>query len=299
MNKKILVTGATGLIGSRFVELHPDKDVLLTPSLSELDITTEVGVKKYLDINNPDVIINFAAFTNLNEAENQRNDLNDSCYKVNVIGVRNIVNNMNRNTHLIQISSDQGFAGTIENPGPYDENSLPETDPNKIGWYAFSKAEAERVVIEYLADKSTIVRTIYPFRSKYDTKLDFLRKPLNLFDQGKLYPMFTDQQISITFIDDMISAIEKVLDDDKRGIFHTSSSDTGSPFEIISYMIEKARGFKDVVIASSLDEFLKTVDNPVRYPKFGGLKVRKTEETLGIKFKTWREMVDEFVSQIQ
>ena len=71
-----------------------------------------------------------------------------------------------------------------------------------------------------------------------------------------------------------------------------------SPHELVTYLLEKARGVKDVVMPSSLDEFLKTVDNPVRYPKYGGLRVEKTENELGIKFGTWRQMVDEFISQI-
>ena len=298
MNKKILITGATGLVGSRFVELNEKKEELLTPSLEELDIVSDESVKKYLSFNNPDIIINFAAHTNLNEAETQRDDKDASCYKVNVVGVENIINNLSIETRFIQISSDQGFTGTSDNPGPYDEDSIPESDSKKIGWYAFTKAEAERKVVEKLGNKATILRLIYPFRSKYDDKLDFLRKPLSLYDQGKLYPMFSDQQISVVFIDDVCKTVEKIVDLDKCGIFHSSSSDTGSPFEIVSYMLEKTRGVTDAVIASSLDEFLKTVDNPVRYPKFGGLKVEKTENELGIKFGSWREMVDNFVSQL-
>lgn len=295
---KLLVTGSTGLVGSRFVELYKNKEELLTPSIEELDIVSEESVKKYLDINKPVTIINFAAHTNLNEAETQRNDKEASCYKINVVGVENIINTLFETTRFIQISSDQVFTGTSDNAGPYDEGSIPEKDSNKIGWYAFTKAEAERKVIEKLGDNATILRLIYPFRSKYDSKLDFLRKPLNLYDQGKLYPMFSDQQISVTFIDDVCKTIEKIIDLNKRGIFHASSCDTGSPFEIVSYMLEKTRGVKDVVVASSLDEFLKTVDNPVRYPKFGGLKVEKTENELGIKFGSWKEMVDNFVSQL-
>lgn len=128
--------------------------------------------------------------------------------------------------------------------------------------------------------------------------MDFLRKPLSLFDQGKLYPMFKDQQISTSFIDSVAEALEKIIEGNKKGIFHASSEDVGTPFEIISYLIEKARGVKNAVKSSSLTEFVKTVDNPVRYPKFGGLSVAKTEKELGIKFGTWREIVDRFIDQI-
>jgi dTDP-4-dehydrorhamnose reductase len=127
---------------------------------------------------------------------------------------------------------------------------------------------------------------------KYDLKLDYLRKPLSLYDDGKLYPMFTDQQVSIALVDEVAKALEKIIDGNCKGIFHAGSCDTSTPFELVSYMIEKARGVKNAVKGISLDDFLKNADNPVRYPKFGGLEVKRTEKELGIKFSTWKQIVD-------
>ncbi len=61
--------------------------------------------------------------------------------------------------------------------------------------------------------------------------------------------------------------------------------------------LEKARGAKDVVKPTFLADFLKTAPSPVRYLMFGGLKVEKTQKELGIKFSTWREIVDKLVEQ--
>ena len=55
--------------------------------------------------------------------------------------------------------------------GPYKETDIPETDTDKLTWYGFTKAEAERVI----GDKGTIVRIIYPVRQKYNLKLDYLK----------------------------------------------------------------------------------------------------------------------------
>jgi|SRR3989344_1510312 len=294
----ILVTGATGLVGSRFVELHENKDELLTPSVSEMDITSKESVSNYLEDKDIEIVINFAAYTNLNEAENQRGDFDGSCWKLNTGAVQNLISKLPSGIHFIQVSTDNVFPGSKENPGPYSEDDIAEIDSNKLVWYGFTKAEAERAVLKKYGRRATILRTIYPFRSHYDLKLDYVRKPLSLFDQGSLYPMFSDQQVSATFIDEFCLALEKIIELDKRGIFHASSSDLTSPHELVTYLLEKARGVKDVVMPSSLDEFLKTVDNPVRYPKYGGLRVEKTENELGIKFGTWRQMVDEFISQI-
>ena len=109
--------------------------------------------------------------------------------------------------------------------------------------------------------------------------------------------MFTDQQVSIAFIDEVCFALDKIIEKQARGVFHASSSDLTNPFELYAYLLEKVRGVKDVVTPSLLSDFLKTTANPVRYPMFGGLKVEKTEKILGMKFSTWRGIIDQLVEQ--
>ena len=296
--KRIYVTGSGGLVGSRFVELLPKKYQVLTPEIDQLDITKKDAVKKFVEEEKPEIVVHFAAYTNVGEAQNQKDDKKGRCWKINVDGTRNLVNSLNlKKTHFIHISTDYVFPGSKEDPGPYKEDHQPEKDSSKLTWYGYTKAEAERVVLNKLGEAATILRLIYPVRAKYDKKLDYLRKPLALFDEGKLYPMFTDQQVSITFIDEACTALAKIIDGKHRGIFHASSRNTTSPYELISYLVKKARGKKGAVKKASLDEFLKTVDNPARYPKFGGLKVENTEKILGVKFSTWKQVVDEFVRQ--
>jgi dTDP-4-dehydrorhamnose reductase len=148
-----------------------------------------------------------------------------------------------------------------------------------------------------LGDNSTILRLIYPFSSHYDKKLEYVRKPLSLFDQGKLYQMFSDQQVSVVFVDDVATTLDKIIEKDAKGVFHASSKDTTTPYELTSYVIEQVRGVKNVVKPCLLDDFLKSVGNPVIYPKYGVLKVEKTEERLCISFSTWKDMVDRFKIQ--
>lgn len=298
MAKRVLVTGSSGLVCSRFIELCREKYDFITPDLPSFDMTDRAQVQNLFLKEKPDAVINFAAYTNVSEAEKQRGDKNGSCWKVNVEGTRNLLDAISSNCHFVQISTDMVFPGSKKFPGPYAEDAKPETDSSQVTWYGFTKWEAERLVREKQRSNATILRLIYPFRSHYGLKLDYVRKPLALFDERKLYPMFTDQQVSILFIDRMCPALSKIIDEKVFGTFHASSADTTTPFELISYVLEKVRGVKGAVKQSSLDEFLKTADNPVRYPKFGGLKVKKTEKELGVKFGTWREMVDGFAGQL-
>ena len=298
MSERILVTGGSGLVGSRFIELYKDKYKFISPEYPSFDLTDKTSVSRAIENENPDIIVNFAAHTNLNEAENQRGDTNSSSYKINVEGVKNLLEALPSKTRFIQISTDNVFSGSEKDPGPYPEGHKIEEDSDKLTWYGYTKSLGEKEVIKKFGKDATILRLIYPSRAKYDLKSDYLRKPLSLFDEGKLYQMFDDQQISISFVDSIAEALDKIIEGKKIGIFHASSEDVGTPFEIISYLIEKARGVKDAVKPSSLSKFIKIVDNPVRYPKFGGLKVEKTEKELGIKYGTWKQIVDRFVEQL-
>jgi len=295
---KIFVTGSTGLVGSRFIELVGNHE-FITPSYPEFDLTDMKSVEKIFKTYTPDVVIHFAAYTNVSEAENQRDNKSGDCWRINVEGTNNLISFIDPiKTHFIHISTDYVFPGSEENKGPYPEETIPENDSSKVTWYGFSKAEAEREVKKVLGDARTILRIIYPVRAKFDLKPDYLRKPLSLFDEGKLYPMFTDQQVNISFIDEVSMVLEEIIASKLYGTYHCCSTDTSTPFDLITYLIKKARGVNDAVKPTTLDEFIKnTNSSKVRYPKFGGLKTEKTQETLGIKFSSSTEIIDKLVEQ--
>lgn len=186
---KILVVGASGLVGSRFVELYFDKDKLLIPDRDELDLLDASGVKAYFGRNKPNVVVNFAAYTNVSEGENQRDDRSGSCWQLNVSGVENLLGVIgNTKIFLVQISTDNVFSGFADDSGPYPENHPPEADSKRLTWYGFTKAEAERAIIKELRGKAAILRVIYPVRSKFEKKLDYLRKPLRFLIRAGSIP---------------------------------------------------------------------------------------------------------------
>lgn len=297
--KKLYVTGSKGMVGSRFLDLASKKYKILAPEIDQLDITDKGAVDSFFSKEKPDFVVHFAAFTDVGAAEEERGDESGPCWKINVIGTENLARASKKyNAFMVYISTDMVFPGSENEPGPYSEDDKPEENPDKVTWYGYTKGQGEKVVREILNPNFAILRIIYPVRAKFDRKLDYIRKPLSLFDEGKLYPMFADQQVSISFIDEIVKTLDKIVSGRKTGIFHASSKDTTSPYELISYAIEKLRGVKDAVQKSSLKEFLKNVDNPVRYPMYGGLKVAATEKKLGVKFSTWKQIVDTIASQI-
>ena len=292
----ILITGASGLVGSGFVEKIGKKaDVgdLLCPSHEELDIVDFERLRNYINKHKPDVIINFAAHRNANTAEEQRNNKNGSAWKTNVIGTRNLVKICKQNRiYLIHISTDYVFSGYSDRKGPYSESKLPESDVKNLSWYGWTKYLAEKSVLT-LRTNFSILRIGNVVRPIYDPKLDYIGKILWLFDQDRLYPLFNDQFVTLSYIPDIVLVIEKILEKKSAGIFHVASRDLSTPFKIAEYLIYKSRKQKGVVKKACADVFLKNFPN--RYPKYGGLLTEKTQKTLGIKFGSWRDIVDNFI----
>lgn len=296
--KKLLVIGASGLVGSRFCDLAKSKLDITKADEKTLDITDNSAVEKYFSSNKFDAVLNFAAFTNVDGAEVQRNDENGLAYRLNVIGPKNLAEYCNENNmFLVHISTDFVFSGTEELPGPYSEDAdLPKTSKG-IGWYGWTKNRAEYMVMT-TSNKYAIVRYGYPFRAApYDLKNDWARNLIKLYNEQKLYPLFIDQVQSIILVDDLVEPLVKIIDSEMNGVFHIAS-DPSNPYEVGTYLLSKYADKPVEIQKGSMAEFLAAAGRTPR-PLLGGLKTEITEEKLGMKFKTWREMVDEFVNQIK
>ena len=110
--KKILVTGASGFVGSRVVARWRNEYAILAPSHSELDITNRESVNSYFTLNSPDVVVHLAALSNTGYCEQNP----DESYLVNVEGAANVARAAALcGAKLIFFSSDQVYNGNCEN----------------------------------------------------------------------------------------------------------------------------------------------------------------------------------------
>ncbi|MDD5415742.1 MAG: sugar nucleotide-binding protein [Candidatus Daviesbacteria bacterium] len=296
---KILITGGNGLVGSHFVEnYHPSLksgDIILTPSVEELNITDKKSVENFFKLHKPDTIMHFAAFTDVTGAEEERNNKQALCWIVNVEGTANLIKAAGDQTYFIYISTDAVFSGNKDNPGPYDENYPTENNLNLLSWYGWTKKEGEKLIVNNLKNPA-ILRIANPVRVKYDGKLDYIRKILNLYDTEKIHPMFNNQYLTLTYIDEVTHCLEILLTKRLPGIYHISSTNIFTPFKLANFLIEKARGKKEVVKQTSIEGFLK--NNLPRYPQYGGLKVEKTQKILKLKFNKWEETIETLAKQL-
>lgn len=296
--KKIAVIGGSGMVASRFCELSKSDFEITSLDEKTLDITDSSAVKKYFDENRFETVINFAAITNVDAAEADKGNESGLTFKLNVIGPKNLADICkDKNIFLIHISTDFVFSGNEVNPGPYSEDTLLPENSQGIGWYGWTKNRAEAEIMKPGARIASI-RYGYPFRAApYDKKKDWARNLINLYNEQKLYPLFNDQVQSVIFIDDLVEPLAKIINDELIGVFHIASNDTTTPYEIGSYLLEKYVGKPVELQKGSMIEFLKAPGRTPR-PRLGGLKTEMTQEKLGIRFKSWMEMVDEFVEQL-
>lgn len=293
---KLLVTGGSGLVGSHFIENFNgsrENFTVLSPDQDELDITNQGSVKNFFRLHKPDAVIHFAAFTDVSAAERQRGDKNGTAWRINVLGTANLTEESQG--YFIYISTDTVFSGAENNPGPYPEDCPTGENPNLVSWYGWTKKEAEKIVMNNLRD-AAVLRISNPVRARYRDKTDYVRKILSLFDTGKLYPMFNDQYLTLTYINEVTETLKLLLEKKPAGVFHASSVNVFTPHKLANLLIEKARGVKNAVPPVSIAQFLK--DNPARYPQYGGLLVEKTQKQLNLKFMRWEEIIGILAKQL-
>lgn len=295
MKKKIIGTGLTGLVGSRIVELLAGQYDFVNLSLSSgTDILDSAALEKAFEENpGAETVLHLAAFTDTNAAWEQRGDKTGLCYRINVEGTRNVASLCQKyGKHLVYFSTDFVFDG--EKEAPYIEEDI----PHPIEWYGETKYWGEEEVKKSAAS-FTILRIAYPFRAKFEKKKDLIRKIIDGFKNNSLYPMFSDQITTPTFIDDIALGVKYFLEEKTPGIFHLVASSFQSPYQM-SLEIAQVFGFdQGLVRKGSLAEYLQS-QPPGSRPWQRKLAISNAKVTkLGIKMKTLKEALLEVKKQIK
>lgn len=290
LDEKIVLIGSSGFVGQRLKEILPENKTLI-PTSSDLNILNKTSIQTYLKQVTPKAVINLAAFTNVKEAELQRNNKKGLTWQINVIGADNLAKVTNDlGVFLEHISTDCVNPGSIDFPGPLDESAKLINNPKLMSWYAYTKLVSEQSVRANL--KSSIIRISFPFGSLNPNK-DYALKLIKAIQLG--YSIFDDQSFTPTYIDDLAEAIIKITLVESRGIFHVACNST-NPYEFGSYLARKI-SLNQKIKKGSLQELKNpTVIN--QYPPLGGLNTDETQNRLGIKFHTWQEALDKFIPRI-
>lgn len=287
--KKVLVFGGSGLVGSKFIQRSNNKFDINAPEASSVDILKKDQVYQVIKTFNPDSIVNFAAYTNVEESENQKGDKEGICYQINAIGAKNVAEAAKSlNKHLVFISTEYVFDGSKEN-APYTE----EDSPNPINWYGQTKLAGEEFVVG-MGGNSLIMRISMPFSAHYELKKDIARFFLNKLKNNQPVKGVEDQRITPTIVNDISDALNLLLENTFKGIYHVSSRDSVTPLEFAKTIAEIFELDYSLIYQITLDEFSKNKKaellkyswlNPAKFEKEFGDNILHTVEEALVIFK--------------
>ena len=281
---KILVTGSGGLVGQALVEhCRESKDEVLAFNHFELDITKSDPVNDCFKHNSPQVVVNCAAWTNVDGCES---DL-ERCHLVNAIGPENLANACRRIGALfIAISTDYVFDGTKE--GFYTQRD----NPNPLGAYGRAKLEGEQRAQQAHAH-SIIVRTGYIFGPGGK---NFLSNVVQQLSAGAHLKAIVDSWGTPTYSIHLARRLRELALLDLPGIFHVVNSGDGASFETFAReglrLADGPGGYIEPVTMASLSR-------PAPRPRNSKLAC-VLSPAVGLEpLPEWQDALSQFVDQLK
>ncbi len=298
--KKVLITGANGLLGQKLVSLiAPNKNYQLLATArgadrlgcdgsyryAELDITNQEEVNKVLAEFKPDYIIHTAAMTNVDQCESDQ----EGCTLLNVTATRYLVEAATQHhSFFIHLSTDFIFDGT---KGPLSE----EDSPNPISFYGQSKLDAEKIVlastIRWAIARTVLVYGIVKDMSRSNIVL-WVKKSL---EDKKTINVVDDQWRTPTLAEDLAMGCFLIMEKEATGIFNISGPDMLTPYEMA---IQTADFFKlDKSYINKADS--STFTQPAKRPPRTGFIIDKAKSLLGYTPHSFVEGIKVMIKQME
>lgn len=275
-NKKILVTGANGQLGSELRELaagYPQFDFNFT-DYQELSIIDEDAINKFFDEYKPDFSINCAAYTAVDKAEDPaERELVD---KLNADAVGFLAKACKKhNTKFVHVSTDYVFDGNGTEPYKTDAPTEP------VSVYGITKLAGEKQAFEHT--NVIIIRTAWVYSS---FGKNFVKTMMNLMNTKPSLNVVSDQYGTPTYAADLASAIMQIIASGKwePGIYHYTNEGMINWFDF-AVAIRDNMGSKCEVNAIPTSGY----PTPAKRPAYSVLDKSKIKEVYDIKIPDWED----------
>ena len=280
---KILITGANGLLGHELSSILKDHTLILL-SHSQLDISDSESVNKQIDSSSPDIIINSAAYTQVDACETNY----DLAFKSNAIGPKNLAIKCKQlGIPLIHISTDYVFEGNKKKNSPLVEDD--KLGPKTV--YGKTKLEGEKMVQEN-CQKYFILRTAW----LYGEGKNFVKTMLSLSKKNKELKVVNDQIGSPTYAKDLAKAIKEIIEkkSDKYGIYHVTNKGEVSWYEFAKKIFE-IKNIEIKVNPCTSEEFPR----PAPRPHYSVLSNKKWVDAGFTPMRDYEEALKEYLDSLK
>lgn len=278
---KVLITGANGMLGTDLQVTLQDKFQAIALGHAEFDITNIEQVGQVMYSIKPDIVINTAAYTNVDGCETNKED----AFRINALGPRNLAAVCeNLGARLVQVSTDYVFDGRSQEP--YDEFS--RTSPISI--YGESKLAGEELV-KSLTKRYYVVRTAWLYGKNGN---NFVKTILKLAQEREYLTVVNDQIGSPTYTKDLAKAIGQLISQPAYGIYHFTNSGYCSWYEFAKEILEQSNIGKEIKAIKSTE-----LRRPAPRPSFSKLNNFMGPLNGVEPLRDWRLALKDYLEEMQ
>jgi dTDP-4-dehydrorhamnose reductase len=277
---KILILGYKGMLGSDLaLRLTVAHDVA-GRDVDDFDIAAEDDCRRVIEECSPDVVINAAAYTNVDGCEADR----DRCFLVNAVGVKNIaLACQGKGIRIVHFSTDYVFDGG--KAFPYVE----EDEPAPLNVYGASKLEGERF-LQALSDRWLLIRTAWLYGRN---GRNFVKTILEKAATVKSLEVVDDQIGCPTYSWDLTAAVQILIEGGQIGLFHLTNRGRCSWYEFACKILQYA-GVNDVTVQPIRTDGLA---RPAVRPAWSVLSSRKFSEATGRAMRFWQIALQDYLEK--
>ncbi|MBR4388461.1 MAG: dTDP-4-dehydrorhamnose reductase [Prevotella sp.] len=280
----ILITGCNGQLGSELRLLEPTytEHSFFNTDIEELDITNQMAVDAFVAKNHIEGIVNCAAFTAVDKAENSK----EICTALNTVAPAYLASAIERRGGwMIHISTDYVFDGTAHIP--YQEDATPSPD----SVYGSTKLAGELAVSKF-CQRSLIIRTAWlysPFGN------NFVKTMIRLGKERSELGVVFDQIGTPTYAHDLAGAILHIVEAGiKPGVYHYSNEGVISWYDFTK-AIHRVAGIDSCKVTP-----IHTTDypTPAHRPPYSVLDKSKIKEVYGMDIPYWEESLADCIGRL-
>lgn len=280
---RVLVIGSSGQLGSELLEAFDGAEVTGLDHAS-IEIESAASIERALSQHRPDVIVNAAAFHNVELCET----CPDRAFAVNALAVDELAAQVSRvGARMVHISTDYVFDGKSTMP-------YVETDPvGPLSVYATSKVAGEYLLARH-GERHAIVRTsgLYGIRGSRTKGHTFIERMLSRAEAGETLEVVTDVVFSPSYARHVARAIGRIVALDAGGIYHVTNSGYCSWFDFAHEILRQANLSADLRQTTS-----ERLPSKVRRPAFSALRHAAMERAGLPAMPSWQDGISDYLRE--